>query len=159
MISPYAYRSTIWLFNLSLCPNFSKLRQCIIPSRSTVNCKSHLLIFFALSICYLSLMILLIQSGDVEINPGLIQRVIRDSFHQGDQRFGQTSGTQCMCIALYSVGYSIIKKVCYWSTWDMDNILTAGNSLHSSLAFRLQLFKCLWIAQFNLYREDSDKYY
>ena len=88
-------------------------------------------------------MTLLIQSGDVEINPGLIQRVIRDSFNQGDQRFGQTSGTQCMCIALYSVGYSIIKKVCYWSTWDMDYILTAGNSLHSSLAFRLQLFKCL----------------
>ena len=118
---------------------FSKLRQCIIPSRSTVNCKSHLLIFFALSICYVSLMILLIQSGDIEINPGPIQRVIRRSFHQGDQRFEQTAGTQCMCNALYSVGYSIIKKVHYWSTWDMGYMLTAGNSLYSSLGFTSQL--------------------
>ena len=139
MISLNAYRSTIGLFNLSLCPNFSKLHQCIIPSRSTVNCKSHLLIFFALTICYVSLMILLIQSGDIEINLRPIQRVIRGSFYQGDQRFGKTASTQCMCNALYSVGYSIIKKVRYWSTWDMDYILTAGNSLYSSLGFRSQL--------------------
>ena len=139
MISLNAHRSAIGLFNLSLCPNFSKLRQCIILSRSTVNCKSHFLIFFASSICYVSLMILLIQSGDIEVNPGPIQRVIRGSFHQRDQKFGQTAGTQCMCNALYSVGYSIMKKVCYWSSWDMDYILTAGNSIYSSLGFRLQL--------------------
>ena len=120
MISLNAYRSTIGLFNLSLYPNFSTLRQCIIPSRSTINCKSHILIFFALSLCYLSLMILLLQSGDIEINPGPIQRTIRGSFHQGYQRFGQTAGTQCMWNALYSVSYSIIKKVRYWSTWDID---------------------------------------
>ena len=89
MILLNAYRSTIGLFSLSLCPNFSKLRQCIIPSRSTVNCKSHLSIFFASSICYVSLMILLIQSGDIEINPEPIQRVIRGSFDQGVQRLGK----------------------------------------------------------------------
>ena len=139
MISLNAYGSTIGLFSLSLCPNFSNLRQCIIQSRSTGNCKSHLLIFFAISICSLSLMILLIQSGDIEINPGPIQRVIRGSFHQGYQRFGLTAGTQCMCNALHSVGYSIIKKVRYWSTWDMDYILTARDSLYSSLGFRSQL--------------------
>ena len=129
MISLNAYRSTIGLFNLSLCPNFSKLRQYIIQSRSTVNCQSHLLIFFALSIYYLSLMILLIQSGGIVINPVPIQRVIRGSFHQRDQTFGQMAGTQCICNALYSVGYSIIKKVCYWSTWDMDYILIAALGL------------------------------
>ena len=139
MVLLNAYRSTIELFNLSLCPNFSKLRQCIIASTNTVNFKNHLLIFFTLSICYLSLMILLIQSGDIEINTGPIQRVIRGSFHQGDQIFGQTAGTQCMCNALHSFGYSIIENVCYWSTWDMDYILTAGNSLYSSLGFRSQL--------------------
>ena len=53
-------------------------------------------------------MILLIQSGDIEINHGPSQRVITGSFHQGDQRFGQTASTQCMCNALYSVGCSII---------------------------------------------------
>ena len=139
MISLNVYGNTIGLFNLSLCPNFSNLRQCIIQSRSTGNCKSHLLTFFAISICSLSLMILLIHSGDIEINPGPTQRVIRDSFHREDQRFGQTASTQCMCNALHSVGYSIIKKVCYWSTWDMDYILTARNSLYSSLGFRSQL--------------------
>ena len=84
-------------------------------------------------------MMLLIQSGDIEINPGPIQRDIRGSFHQGDQRSGQTAGTQCMCNALYSVSYLIIKKVRYWGTWDMGYILTAGNSLYSSLEFRSQL--------------------
>ena len=44
-----------------------------------------------------------------------------------------------MCNALYSVGYSIIKKVRYWSTWDIDYILTAENSLHSSLRLWSQL--------------------
>ena len=58
-------------------------------------------------------MISLLQSGDIEINPGPIQRVIRGSFHQEYQRFGQTAGTQCMWNALYSVSYSIIKKVRY----------------------------------------------
>ena len=49
-------------------------------------------LFFILStllICYASLMQLLIQSGDIENNPGPIQRVIRGSFHQGDQKCGQ----------------------------------------------------------------------
>ena len=40
-----------------------------------------------------------------------------------------------MCNALYSVGYSIIKNVCHKSTFDMDCILIAGNSLYSSLGF------------------------
>ena len=44
-----------------------------------------------------------------------------------------------MCKALYSVGYTIIKKVRYWSTWDMDYILTAAYSLYSNLGFRSQL--------------------
>ena len=85
-------------------------------------------------------MLLRIQSGDIEINVWPIQRVVRGSFHEGHQRFGQTSGTQCMCNALYSVGYSIIKKVCQWTTLDMDCIFIAGNSLHSTLGFRSQLF-------------------
>ena len=44
-------------------------------------------------------MLLRIQSGDIETNAGPIQRVVRGSFHEGHQRFGQTSGTQCMCNA------------------------------------------------------------
>ena len=54
MISLNAYRSTIGLCNLSLCPKFSKLRQCIIPSRSTVNCKSHFYLFIYLFIIFIS---------------------------------------------------------------------------------------------------------
>ena len=73
-------------------------------------------------------MILLIQSEDIETNPGPIQRVIRDSFHKGDKRFGQTAGTQRMRNSLYSVGYLMIKKVRYLITWDMDYILTAENN-------------------------------
>ena len=41
--------------------------------------------------------------------------------------------------ALYSVSYSIIKKVRHWTTWDMDYILRAGPSLYSTFGFRSQL--------------------
>ena len=84
-------------------------------------------------------MLLLIQSGDNEINPGHVKRVIRGSFQQGDQRFGQTAGTQCIYNALYSVSYSIIKNVCHLTTLDMDYILITGNILYSTLGFRSQL--------------------
>ena len=83
-------------------------------------------------------MLLLTQSADIEINPGPIQRVIRGSFHQGDQRFQEMAGTQCMFNAFYSVGYSMIKKARHWTTWDMDYIVIAGNSLYGTLEFRAQ---------------------
>ena len=66
-----------------------------------------------LLICYASFMLLLIQSEGIEINSRHIQRVMRSSFHQEDQTFGQEEGTECMCNVLYSVGYSIIMKICH----------------------------------------------
>ena len=139
MIPLDAYGSTSGLFNLRLCPSFDKFYLNTCPRKNTVDDYwSH---FFIIStvICHASLMLLVIQSGDIEINPGLIQRVIWGSFYQGDQRFGQMAGTQCMCNALYSVGYSIIKKVRHWTTWDMDYIIITGNSLYSTLGFRSRL--------------------
>lgn len=70
-------------------------------------------------------MLLLIQLRDIKINPEAIQRVIQGSFNQKTKRFGQTASTQFM----YSAGYMIIKKVHCWTTWDMNYILIAGNSL------------------------------
>ena len=90
-------------------------------------------------LCYASLILLLIQSGDIEIYPGLIERVIRAILHQEDQKSAQTVGTQCMYNALYSVGYLIIKKVRHFTTWDMHYILIVGNILYSALGFRSQL--------------------
>ena len=133
MIPHDAYRSTIGLFNLRLHPSFNKFLLNTCPRKNTINCRSHFFILSTSLICYTSLMQLLILSRDTENNPGPIQGVIRGSFHQGDQRFGQTAGTQCMRNTLYSVGYSIIKKVCHWITWNMAYILIAGNSLCGTL--------------------------
>ena len=80
-----------------------------------------------------------IQSTDIDIYPGRIESVIKGFLHQRKQRFGQTLGTQCMCNALYLVAYLTIRKVRHFTTWDMDYILIAGNSLYSTLGPRSQL--------------------
>ena len=68
---------------------------------------------------------LLLLSGDIESNPGpapisnKIRKVVLGSFHQGHPKFGDTSGIQCSCNALYAVCFSVIKKFQYGSplTW------------------------------------------
>ena len=81
-------------------------------------------------------MSLLIQSGDVEINPGptyTILKSVTGSFHQGNSRFGTSAGSQCLCNALYAIGYSVYKRVGLWSKSDLDDILTFGNQLRQTI--------------------------
>lgn len=55
------------------------------------------------------------------------------SFHQGDARFSDTAGMQCMCNALLSICYSTVKNAWYWAYWDLDYILTHENHLYVNL--------------------------
>ena len=77
------------------------------------------------------LSLVLLQSGDVKINPGPPLSTVRGSYHQANSRFGQSAGTQCMCNALFSVCFSVTRKVCHWTTWDLDYILNAGDALYN----------------------------
>ena len=45
------------------------------------------------------------------------------SFHQGHNKFGETSGIQCGCNSLFAICWSSIKRVSVWKSWDLDYIL------------------------------------
>ena len=58
-------------------------------------------------------------SGDVELNPGpyAIIRSIQGSFNQGNVAlFGETAGRQCVCNALFSICWSVVRDICNWKS-------------------------------------------
>ncbi len=69
------------------------------------------------------------------INPvELDGRVIaQGSFHQGNRRFGDNSGKQCVANSLASIMYSMKKDVRNWKCSDMDSVLITGNELYGFL--------------------------
>ena len=86
---------------------------------------------------------LLLLAGDIESNHGpdyRIQKSVLATFHQGHPKFGDTSGIQCSCIALYAICFSIIKKVSVWKTWDLDYILENGDATFKCLNIPRPLF-------------------
>ena len=57
-------------------------------------------------------------SGDIETNPGPVvipTKCIQGSFHQGNNRFGASAGSQCMCNAFWAISYAKIKSPRYWT--------------------------------------------
>jgi len=56
-----------------------------------------------LTIVFFFAAIILLVSGDIEINPGpyTIIKSVQGSFHQADPRLGTNAGTQCVCNYLF----------------------------------------------------------
>lgn len=122
----------------------------------------YFLFCFLIVDCYCNLLIcasklLLLCCGDVETNPGptfFIKSVI-GSFNQGDPRFGETAGVQCMCNSLSAICWSTIKKISIWKGFDLDSILEYGNTnfkklgLNRPIEFQ-ELPSVLEIAGFNV---------
>ena len=65
-----------------------------------------------------------------------ILKVVLGTFHQSDTKFGNTAGTQCSCISLYAICFSVIKNISIWKSYDLDYILVNGDSLYKLLAIR-----------------------
>ena len=83
----------------------------------------------------LALVVRLIIDGDIESNPGptyVTENAIHGSYHQGDQRFGNTAGVQCACNFLYALCWSQIKNVISRNTPDLDYI-TERDKLYKTL--------------------------
>ena len=38
-------------------------------------------------------------------------KVVQGSFNQGNAMFGETTGIQCACMALFTISYSTLKEV------------------------------------------------
>ena len=90
--------------------------------------KMFLIIFFGIILyCNLNLAFLkllrLMCDGDIESNPGpthAILKVVNASYHQGNIRFGATAGNQCTCNSLFALAWSVIRKVAFWNTFDLE---------------------------------------
>ena len=63
-----------------------------------------------------------------------IVKSVSGSFHQGYfTLFGRTAGKQCSCNALFSICWSIVKKISLWKSQDLDTILYEGDKIYKSL--------------------------
>ena len=75
-------------------------------------------------------------AGDVELNPGLYEVIksVQGSFNQGNiSLFGETAGHQWGCNAMFSICWSLIRKISCWTHRDLDHILNEGDNLYKSL--------------------------
>lgn len=53
---------------------------------------------------------------------------MQGSFHQGNiEKFGDTAGRQCTCMALFAIAYASFKKLNIWGKCDLDIILVNGD--------------------------------
>ncbi|XP_063446963.1 uncharacterized protein LOC134726488 [Mytilus trossulus] len=59
--------------------------------------------------------------------------VIQGSFHQGNTRFGENAGKQCVSNCLSAIVHSKLKPVFAWNKLYLDNILIEGNDIYTSV--------------------------
>ena len=57
-------------------------------------------------------------------------KLVQGSFHQGNHKFVERAGRQYVCNSLMSLIWSSIKKVSYWKSQDLNNILINGDSVY-----------------------------
>ena len=86
--------------------------------------------------------LLLKPSHDVEENPGptTINEIVDHrltvsaDFSQGDVRFGQNAGKQCVAMSLTAIVYNNIHCVNVWDSSTLNTILFIGNSLYTFIS-------------------------
>ena len=60
-----------------------------------------------------------------------VLKSVQGNFNQGNVAiFGGTAGKQCSCNALFSVCWSVVRKVSIWKSYDLDNILIEGDKIY-----------------------------
>ena len=135
MISLQAYRAAIGSFYFVAGRHMSSCRKTGNSHHFTGNYTVRLQIMKLIrpNLILVFFILVLLLSGDIEVNPGPPISAVRGSYHQADSRFGQSAGTQCMCNALFSLFFSVTRKVYYWTAWDLDYILNAGDALYNSV--------------------------
>ena len=117
MISLGAYRSAIGNFNYTLQYNLKVIYRNFKINSSILNLGIRLLLKSSLCFILQHITLILLLSGDIELNPGppIPNKSVKGSYHQGDSRLGNTAGSQCMCNAFWAICYSKIKSVCFWT--------------------------------------------
>ena len=73
--------------------------------------------------------LVLTVAGDIELNPGPYEILTSGNIAM----FGETAGRQCACNVLFSVCWSLVRKISCWTTRDLDHILIQGDNMYKSL--------------------------
>lgn len=60
-------------------------------------------------------------------------KLIPGSFHQGNEKFGPSSGKKCTCFSLFSIAFSVVKNPGYWKSVDIDYIVENGDQIYKQL--------------------------
>ena len=55
---------------------------------------------------------------------------VRGTFHQGDRRFAESMGKQCVPNSIMAIIYTNILPLNQWKTEHLDSILIAGDALY-----------------------------
>ena len=58
---------------------------------------------------------------------GKATEIVQTTHHQGNLRYGATTGIQCSCMSLMSVRWSTFISVTMWDSTDLDMILENGD--------------------------------
>ncbi|XP_061175632.1 uncharacterized protein LOC133184560 [Saccostrea echinata] len=76
-----------------------------------------------------------VTGNDSQVNSGNEQTrvVVQGSFHQGDARFEENSGKQCVANSLSAIAHSKLKDLDKWDQTYLDNVLIEGNEIYSSI--------------------------
>ena len=85
--------------------------------------------------------LLIRQANDVEENPGPTifdvidpTRTICADHSQGNEAlFGENAGKQCVAMSLTAIIYHHIQDINFWTSSNLNNILTIGNNLYISI--------------------------
>ncbi|XP_041461895.1 uncharacterized protein LOC121413207 [Lytechinus variegatus] len=64
-----------------------------------------------------------------------IKPVAQGTFHQGDMRFGDSAGKQCVANSLSALLYSKMKNANDWDNKDLDKILANGDELYRYIRY------------------------
>jgi len=62
-----------------------------------------------------------------------IIKAIQGTFHQGDNKFGESVGKQCTCCSLFSIVFTVLKHPGNWNSHDLDFIVEKGDEIYKSL--------------------------
>ena len=60
-------------------------------------------------------------------------RALHETYHQRNEKFGETTGIQCKSNAFYTIAFSLFKNVWTWTYFDLDHTINKGDNLMECL--------------------------
>ena len=73
------------------------------------------------------------MSVEVPYGDSLVVKVVYASHHQGFERYGNSRGIQCSCMAMMAICWTFLKRIALRKPADLECILQKGDDLFKKL--------------------------